>query len=375
MAILCILGILLLGSPPAGEPPLDFTPVRELTATAVADSTFPAASIAIIYRGQTVFHEAFGKLTYDAHSPAATTSTIFDLASLTKPIVTAAILQQLTERDSLNLNEHVSSYLPAFAQNGKEQITIKNLLLHNSGLRGHQYYIETCSTPGEVIETICRDTLIAPRGKETRYSDLGFMILGKVLETITGNSLAENFRARFSEPLGMASTMFTPPGDLHYRIAPTEQDTLWNLDIPRPLVHDHNTALLGGIAGQAGLFSTTGDLARFVTMYMQGGTLEGIEYLKSSTTRKFSRRYSDDRALGWDMRSKDGKSSSGDYFSKKSYGHLGFTGTSIWIDPKKDLAIIVLTNRVYPTAENRKIREFRPRLHNTVIRCLGLNDD
>lgn len=375
MAILYVLGILLLGSPPAVERPLDFAPVRELAASAVADSTFPAASIAVIYRGEILFHEAFGNLTYAPHAPRATTSTIFDLASLTKPIVTTAILQQLTERDSLDLNQRVANYIPSFGQNGKEHITIENLLLHNSGLRGHEYYIETCASPEEVIDTICRDTLVAPRGKETIYSDPGFMILGKVLETITGKSLAENFRVRFSEPLGMHSTMFTPPDTQLYRIAPTEQDTLWNLDASRPLVHDHNTALLGGIAGQAGLFSTTGDLARFVTMYMQGGTLDGTEYLKASTIRKFSRRHGDDRALGWDMRSKDGTSSSGDYFSEKTYGHLGFTGTSIWIDPKKELAVILLTNRVWPTAENRKIRKFRPELHNTVIRCLGFQDE
>jgi CubicO group peptidase (beta-lactamase class C family) len=151
-----------------------------------------------------------------------------------------------------------------------------------------------------------------------------------------------------------------------------EKDTLWPLTVQRPLVHDQNAALLGGVAGHAGLYSTTGDLLRMVTMLMNGGTVNSHTYIHAATLKQFIARKKPLRALGWDVRSSDGHSTAGDYFSNASYGHLGFTGTSIWIDPEKDLAVIFLCNRVFPSSANIKIRSFRPLLHNTIGSCLGL---
>ncbi|MCG8343782.1 MAG: beta-lactamase family protein, partial [Chlorobiales bacterium] len=286
---------------------------------------------------------------------------------------TTSIIMQLSEKDSLDMDAPVARYIPEFSSNGKENVTIKNLLLHNSGLIAHRFFIKTSQTADEAMEAIYKERLLSPPGSKTTYSDLGFITLGKVIERLTGKTLAENFRERFSKPLGMQSTWFNPPDSLHAEIAPTEKDTSWTLPKPRPLVHDHNAALLGGAAGHAGLFSTTGDLLVFVTMLMQEGSYNGMAYFNPSTVHRFTKRRSGhSRALGWDLRSLKGRSSSGKHFSQDSYGHLGYTGTSIWIDPEKELAVITLTNRVHPSSENIKIRKFRPALHNTVIKCLGL---
>ena len=352
-----------------------FKALETLVEQSIADSVFPAASIAVIYSDEVVFHKAFGKLTYDKRSLPADTSTIFDSASLNKPVVTTSIIMQLNERDSLDIDAPVARYLPEFSRNGKENVTIKNLLLHNSGLIGHRFFIKTCRTAGEVMETIYNEKLQSQPGSKTVYSDLGFITLGKVIERVTGKKLAENFRERFSKPLDMQSSVFNPPDSLHSRIAPTEADTLWSLSEPRPLVHDHNAALLGGYAGHAGLFSTTGDLIVFVKMILQGGSYNGTTFFRPSTLKRFTQRHpGHSRALGWDLRSLNGPSSSGQYFSPGTYGHLGYTGTSIWIDPEKDLAVITLTNRVHPSSENIKIRTFRPLLHDTIIECLGLEE-
>ncbi len=342
----------------------------------IADGVFPGASVAVIYKGDVVFHKAFGRLTYDKHSLSADTSTIYDLASLNKPIVTTSIIMQLTERDSLDIDAPVARYLPEFSRQGKNSVTLKNLLQHNSGLVAHKFFIKTCHTADEVLEAIYNEKFLSPPGTKTTYSDLGFITLGTVIERVTGNTLEENFQERFSKPLGMQSSIFNPPDSLLSTIAPTETDTLWSLPGPRPLVHDHNAALLGGYAGHAGLFSTTGDLVVFVKMLMHEGMYNNKRFFRPSTVKHFTERHpGHSRALGWDLRSLNGRSSSGSYFSADSYGHLGYTGTSIWIDPEKELAVITLTNRVHPSSENIKIRTFRPMLHDTVVKCLGLDND
>ncbi len=357
---------------PARGIAFDFVPLETAVNKAVSDSVFPGASLAVLYKGNVVFHKAFGKLTYDRTSSPADTTTMYDLASLTKAVVTTNIVMQLVERDSLNLHAPVSHYLPEFTGKGKETITIEHLLRHTSGLRAHTLFSKTCSTPQQLFSTIASDTLLSKPGTTTLYSDLGFMLLGRIIETITGRTLDANFHHRFAEPLGMTSTMFTPPQSLSWRIAPVEKDNLWPFTIQRPQVHDQNSALLGGVAGHAGLYSTTADLISMVAMLMNGGTVKGHSYIKAATLKKFLARKDSLRALGWDVRSPGGHSSAGDYYSTSSYGHLGFTGTSIWIDPANELAVIFLCNRVYPSSANIKIRSFRPLLHNTVGSSLGL---
>ena len=348
----------------------DFSPLEKLMGKAVRDSVFPGASIAVIHHGKVVFHRAYGRLTYDPKSASADTSTVYDAASLTKAVVTTSIAMQLVERDSLDLHAPVSRYRPGFSAPGKSRVTIEQLMRHVSGLRAHTYFAENCSSPEEVFQAIDRDSLVYAPGTKSVYSDLNFILLGQIEERLTGRSLATNFHARFSEPLGMRSTMFTPPAAMLPRIAPTGEDGVWKLDRPRPLVNDQNAALLGGVSGHAGLFTTTGDLVRFVKMLMNGGTLDGRRYIRTSTVETFLRKGEASRALGWDLVSPGGSSSAGSKFSASSWGHLGFTGTSIWVDPKRELAVILLSNRVWPSPANIKIRKFRPLLHDTVVDCI-----
>jgi CubicO group peptidase (beta-lactamase class C family) len=350
----------------------DFRPLEAVMEKAVSDTVFPGASLAVLYKGNVVFHKAFGRMTYDLKSRPAETTTMYDLASLTKAVATTSIAMQLVERDSLSLQAPVSRYMPGFAKNGKEKVTIEQLMRHTSGLRAHSFFAKSCGTPKELFSAIEADTLLSEPGTTTLYSDLNFMLLGSIIESITGQTLVANFHQRFAAPLGMSSTMFTPPQAIIWRVAPVEKDTLWPFKVQRPLVNDQNAALLGGVAGHAGLFSTTEDLLGMVNMLMHEGTLNGHTYFRAATLRKFLARNGYPRAVGWDVRSSDGHSSAGDYFSSSSYGHLGYTGTSIWIDPERELAVILLSNRVYPTSENIKIRKFRPLLHNSVVKCLGL---
>lgn len=363
----CLLAVVSLTAA-AAKP--NFRKLDAVMQEAVNDGVFPGASLAVIYKGQTVYHQAFGSLTYNLKDPVADTTTIYDAASLTKPIVTTSIIMQLVERDSLDLNAPVAKYLPNFACNGKEKITIEQLMRHNSGLRAHTFFAETCRTPNEVFQAIEQDSLAYKPGTETKYSDLGFILLGRIIEKVTGQSLPANFHARFSGPLGMKSTMFNPPQQLQPYIAPTAPDTTWTLPRSRPLVNDQNAALLGGAAGHAGLFTTTGDLMKMVKMLMDGGKYNGHRYIQAKTVRMFLKKTDAPRALGWDIIT-PGKSSAGSRFSEKSWGHLGYTGTSIWVDPKRELAVILLSNRVWPTEENKKIRKFRPLLHDTVVECLN----
>ncbi|NTU90839.1 MAG: beta-lactamase family protein [Chlorobiaceae bacterium] len=349
----------------------NFSALDRLMRQAVADSVFPGASIAVIQNGRIVYHKAFGRMTYDRNSAPADTTTIYDAASLTKAVVTTSIAMQLTERDSLDIHARVSSFRPGFGAGGKEGLTIEQLMRHTSGLRAHTYFARSCNTADELFNAIDRDSLVYAPGSKTVYSDLNFMLLGNIVETVTGKNLASNFRARFSGPLGMNSTMFNPPPSIMNRIAPTGEDGVWTLPRPRPLVNDQNAALLGGISGHAGLFTTTGDLSRLVLMLMNGGELNGRRYLKASTVETFLQPNNASRALGWDLVTPGGNSSAGHYFSTSSWGHLGFTGTSIWVDPKRELAVILLSNRVWPSPDNIRIRKFRPLLHDTVVECLG----
>ena len=368
----CIILAGLIVSLPAELKAYDFKPLEAAVEQAISDTVFPGATLAVLYKGKVVFHRAFGRMTYSPKSASVDTTTLYDLASLTKAVVTTSIVMQLVERDSLSLQAPVATYFPDFAKNGKGKVTIEQLLNHTSGLRAHTYFSKYCTTPEQLFNAIAADSLLSAPGTTTLYSDLGFMLLGKIVETITGKSLASNFHERFAEPLGMRSTMFTPPTSLLWRIAPVEKDTLWPFSRERPQVHDQNAALLGGIAGHAGLYGTTGDLVLMTAMLMNDGSLNGRVYFRPATLKTFISRRNSPRALGWDLRSPEGHSSAGDYFSSSSYGHLGFTGTSIWIDPEKKLAVILLSNRVYPTSDNIKIRKFRPLLHNTVVQCLRL---
>ena len=345
--------------------------VEEIITSAIRDSAFPCAQVVVAREGKVVLQKSFGTYTYDATSRQIDASTMFDLASLTKVIATTSAAMKLYDQNLLSLDDPVSKYIPQFGSGPKARITIRHLLTHTSGFKPFLKLYDVCKTPQEALDSIYASELVAAPGDTMIYSDLGIITLAKIEEKITGQPLDQYVRQQFYEPLNMHHTMFNPPADIWQQVAPTEVDTVWRMRLIRGQVHDERSFLLGGVAGHAGLFSTASDLAVFMQMLLNGGTYGGIRYLSEGTVKLFTQRQSatSTRALGWDTKSPTG-SSAGDYFSPTSFGHTGFTGTSIWADPVRKLFVILLTNRVYPTRANLKIMKIRPAVNNAVIEAL-----
>ncbi len=354
-------------------------PAYDLLDRAVSDGAFPGGVLAVGLNDELALHP-FGHLTRDAKSPAVTADTIYDVASLTKPIVTTTAIMRLVQGGELSLDAPVVRFVPEWAAAAKSdpdpswraRVTVRMLLLHDSGLPAHRDFFLQAKTPEAVLARIMAEPLVREPGKEIEYSDLGFILLGQIVERLTGDPLDENAQDIF-ERLQMKNSLFKPPKNLRSRIAPTEEDTTYRKRLLQGEVHDENAYALGGVAGHAGLFSTAGDIAEFAQMMLNGGIYAQHRILRRSTINQFTARETigtSARALGWDVPVQP--SSSGQYFSAKSYGHTGFTGTSLWIDPERNLFVILLTNRVNPTRENEKIRQVRPALHDAVFESLGL---
>ncbi len=353
------------------EKTFDFSPVNKIMESAISDSVFPGAVLLFGIDNKFLYEKAFGNYTYDKSSTPVSLNSIFDLASVSKVVGTTSAAMILTDKGKLNLDEKVITYLPEFNNNGKDKITIRNLLLHNSGLPAFKKYYDEYSTAGEVINDIMNLKLIYEPGTKYVYSDLGMITLQKVIEKITGKTLDKFLTDSLFKPLGMNLTMYNPPKELKYNCVPTEVDTFYRMRLLQGEVHDERAYLLNGVAGHAGLFSTAEDLSKFIRMLLNGGKFNGKQILNKKIIDEWTTKQSEqsDRALGWDTRSKK-HSSSGKYFSMNSFGHTGYTGTSIWVDKEKKLFVILLTNRVHPTRKNRKIIKFRPVIHNAVYRSL-----
>lgn len=348
---------------------IDFTETEKIINEAIEDSAFPGAVILISKDGKTEFHKAFGTYTYDKNSKQVTTNTIYDLASLTKVIATTTAAMICKDKNLFNLDDKVSKYIPEFSSNKKENVTIKNLLLHNSGLPAWKKFWEVYDNPADLLNDIYTSGLEYETGTKTVYSDLGLITLGKVIEKVSGKSLSDFCNEEIFIPLGMNDTYFIPPDSLKYRIAPTELDSYWRKRLLVGEVHDETSSLLNGIAGHAGLFSTAQDIHNLLIAILNKGNYNGRQIIKESTVELFTKKHDNSpRALGWDVKSPQG-SSAGKFFSDRSFGHTGFTGTSAWIDPVRKLFVIFLTNRVHPTRENTKIIKVRPQLHNAVIKA------
>ncbi len=346
-----------------------FSPVERLISNSIKYRAFPGAVLLVWKDGRIIFEKPFGHLTYDDSSAEISTNTIFDLASLTKVIATTTAAMICVDRKLFSIDDLVAKYIPAFAQNGKENITIKNLLMHNSGLPAYKKFYALYSDPQQVLDDIYSTKPAYPPGTKTIYSDLGMITLGKVIEKVTGKSLDVFCNNEIFKPLRMSDTYYNPPKALRYRIAPTEFDHYWRNRLLIGEVHDETASLLKGVSGHAGLFSTAGDISRVLQMLLQKGMFEGKNIIDSSTVKIFLTKQLNGRALGWDMKSPEG-SSAGHLFSSESYGHTGFTGTSVWTDPLRKLFVIFLTNRVYPTRENNKLIKIRPALHDDIIKIV-----
>jgi beta-N-acetylhexosaminidase len=354
------------------EKQCDFSIIDEVMESAIRDTVFPGATLLFGVDQQILYSKAFGHYTYDKNSTQDKTNSIFDLASVSKVVGTTSAAMILVQEGKLNLDDKVIKYLPEFNNHYKDKITIRNLMLHNSGLAAFKKYYDVYTTSDEVVNDIMNLPLDYPPGEKYVYSDLGMITLQKVIEKISGQSLDTFLKNNLFDPLEMNNTMYNPSKDLQNRCVPTEIDTVWRMRLIQGEVHDERASIMNGVAGHAGLFSTTEDLSKFVMMYLNNGKFNGKQILDSKLIDEWTTRQSDksDRGIGWDTKADDGYSSAGQYFSKNSFGHTGFTGTSIWVDKNTKLFVILLTNRVYPTRENRKIVEFRPILQDIIFQSV-----
>jgi CubicO group peptidase (beta-lactamase class C family) len=338
---------------------------------AIAVRAFPACSLAVTFRGELVAHKALGRFTYDPASPEVSTASIFDLASLTKVVATTAMAMILYERGLLDLEAPVTAIVPEFAgdDDHRREITLRMLLAHSSGLPAYEKLFLRAQTRADLLEAALSTPLAVAPGACAAYSDIGFITLGFVLERLADESLDAFCQREIFGPLGMTHTTFNPTRALKDSIPPTANDLAFRHRIIQGEVQDENASILGGVAGHAGLFSTAEDLAIFAHALLNGGH----PILRSSTVELFSRRESAPegtfRALGWDTPS--APSQSGKCFSPRSFGHLGYTGTSLWIDPERQLSIALLTNRTWPDCQNQAIKLVRPAFHDAVMEALG----
>jgi uncharacterized protein YbbC (DUF1343 family)/beta-glucosidase-like glycosyl hydrolase/CubicO group peptidase (beta-lactamase class C family) len=337
----------------------------------VEEGAFPGGVVAVGHRGALVHLHPFGRFSYDDDSPKVEADTMYDLASLTKVVAATTMAMILFDEGRLDLDEKVQDFLPLFQGPGKDKVTVRHLLTHSSGIEGWAPLFQELQGPDAFLRRIQAMDLVYEPGTDFKYSDLGMILLGEILARVAGQPLDEFVRERVFEPLGMTDTLYLPGEDLVPRIPPTEVDE-WRGRVVRGEVHDENTFALGGISAHAGLFSTARDLSQFVQMLVNGGVLEHHRIVSRGTVELFTRRAGvtdSSRALGWDTKSPEG-SSAGSYFSPRSFGHTGFTGTSIWVDPDRELFVILLTNRVHPTRENKLIYRARPAVADAVVNAL-----
>ena len=335
---------------------------------ALADRAFPGA-YAIVGDSRGVLAEGgAGHLDW-AKSPAPNAHTIWDLASLTKVLGTTTALAQLIERGSVQLDAPVQRYVPGWAGPGKERVTIRHLLTHTSGLPAFKPYDQLTHDPDSLAAMIFATELERAPGDSMVYSDMGAFMMGRVVEAVSGERLDRYLAAHVFKPLRMTETMFNPARALWTRVAPTEFDSLRG-GLVRGKVHDERAYYMGGVAAHAGLFSSAADVARFATMLLHGGTLDGRRVLKAATLAQFTA-YADsarsNRALGWQ---KPPAAWAGRFMSTRAFGHTGFTGTSIAVDPELDLYIILLSNRVNPTRNNPRIGDVRARIADAVVQTV-----
>ncbi len=312
---------------------------------------YPGASVIVGRKGYSVFEKGYGRLGWTSGSlPVVPDESIYDLASLTKVVGTATAAMILYDEGRLELDAPVSRYVPAFSGGAKDDVTVRQLLTHTSGLPAGRDLRRLASSPYEARNIVLSTPLACRPGACQVYSDLGADVLGFTVEAIAGQGLDAFLNERVFSPLGMNDTRFRPEISQRDRVAPTEVSSPRGYPL-RGEVHDENAWALGGVAGHAGLFSTAADLSIFAQMMLNGGTFNGVRIVSDSAVARFTTRVAGTRALGWDT--SDGEGTGGVYMGEHAYGHTGFTGTSLWIDPDRDLFVILLTNRVHSPRARR----------------------
>jgi serine-type D-Ala-D-Ala carboxypeptidase len=358
---------------------------------AIDARAFPAASVAVTHQGKLVALRAFGNFTYDPASQEPTTAALFDIASVTKVLATTAMAMILYERGLLDLDVPLISIVGEFSGEDprRDEITVRMLLAHSSGLPAYEKLFLRAHTREQLLEAAFSTELVNDPATHAEYSDIGFILLGVALERVADESLDRFCQREIFGPLGLGHTTFNPAPELRPSIPPTADDQTFRHRIIQGEVQDENASVLGGVAGHAGLFATALDVATLANAMLRGadgatGVLAGRhpepgpnsqnhlfrpETISVFTTRETSPQGTS-RALGWDTPSSP--SQSGKHFSPHSYGHLGYTGTSLWIDPDRQLSVTLLTNRTWPDCKNQAIKQVRPNFHDAVIEALGL---
>lgn len=348
--------------------------VDQMMKEAITDEVFPGGVLLVAGLDSVVFFEAYGYADIFSKRPM-TNETVFDLASLTKPLATTLAVMQLVSQHKLRLEQNLGSVLPLLYNSEKSRITLKQLLCHTSGICDYRPYYESLDKlPPErrrdaLREFLVSEPLINPPGAKVLYSDLGFMLLNWVVEQVSERRLDQFVDAEIYAQLGIEKLFFvnldSEPRNVQF--AATERCP-WRDTLINGVVHDENAYAVGGIEGHAGLFGTAKDVYRllFVLLTDFYGKSESILFEKKLMQTFLIRDGSSGRPLGFDAPLSTG-SSCGQYFSKKSVGHLGFTGTSFWMDLDRGVIVILLTNRVHPSRDNVKIKDFRPQLHDVVM--------
>jgi CubicO group peptidase (beta-lactamase class C family) len=340
---------------------------------AIKRHAFPAASVAVTQRGKLVAWKSLGRFTYEQESCMIAPETVFDLASVTKVVATTSVAMIWYERGLLELEMPIAKVLPEFASGPgadlrRREVTFRQLLAHSSGLPAYEKLYLGAGTRDELLASALGVPLKYDPGTRAEYSDVGFILLGAALEKFAGERLGTFSHREIFARLGMLRTAFNPPPGWKREIAPTADDRTFRKRTIQGEVQDENASVMGGVAGHAGLFSTAYDLAIFANVMLHGGaSLVRAETLELFTRRESSPRGTS-RALGWDTPS--APSQSGRYFSPSSFGHLGYTGTSLWIDPERQLSITLLTNRTWPDCSSQAIKDVRPIFHDAVIEAL-----
>ncbi len=344
-------------------PPPDVDAARAVIKAGLADRAFPAAAVSVGRAAGAQWEQAFGRLSYDDSAPECTANTIFDLASLTKVICTASVAMRLHEQGCLDLDAPVASVLPEWRDNDKRTVTIRQLLDHSSGLPAHHRIWTEASGREAYRRSIAALALERAPGTASVYSDCGFMSLGFVLEEVGEATLDRQFDALVGDSFG--PLRFLPPEEWRDRTAPTEFDA-WRGRLIQGEVHDENAAALGGVAAHAGLFGSAAAVGAFARLVLHTFR-QPTRLARPETMHLFAAKTGvpgSSRALAWDTALPT--SSSGTRMSARAIGHTGFTGTSLWIDPARDLYAVLLTNRVHPTRANELLRPLRARFHDAL---------
>lgn len=341
---------------------------------ALVEKVFPGAVLLVSQAGRMVFHKAYGVANIYTKQKM-TTDTVFDLASLTKPLATTLAVMLLVKKKRLGLSQELASILPVFRGTEKETITVEQLLAHHSGLPDYRpYYLTLSESPLEnrkalLKNLLTKEPLISPAGETAVYSDLGFMQLNWIVEVSAGNALDRFVAEKVYQPLGLKNLFFPGIGRrAHGGPFAATENCPWRKTVLEGVVHDENAYAMGGVEGHSGLFGTAEDVSHLLSVLLSGHMGEKPAAIgDQKLLRRFFNRYRDsDRALGFDTPAAQDPSC-GRYFSKQSVGHLGFTGTSFWMDLSKKMTVVLMTNRVHPSRDNTAIKSFRPKIHDAVM--------